>query len=249
MKARAVIVEDEAVLRAQLEELLAGVWPDLEIVASAADGVQALTALEAHRPEVLFLDIEMPGMTGLEVARRASGLCHVVFVTAYTQYAVAAFDAGAVDYVLKPFDEQRLALAVARVQQRLNSRPAQLDSLLSELAAKVAAARPYLRWITAARGANVRLITVDDICYFQSDTKYTRAVTAAGESLIHTPLKELLEQLDPAVFWQIHRSTIVNANAIDNVGRDVTGHVIVRLKGRAETLRVSQPFAYRFRQM
>ena len=249
MKTRAVIVEDEAVLRAQLEELLAGVWPELEIVASAADGIQALAALEEHRPEVLFLDIEMPGMTGLEVAREASGRCHVVFVTAYTQYAVAAFDAGAVDYVLKPFDEQRLALAVTRVQQRLNSRPALLDNLLAELAAKVAAARPYLRWITAARGANVRLITVEDICYFQSDTKYTRAVTAASESLIHTPLKDLLEQLDPAVFWQIHRSTIVNVNAIDNVGRDVTGHVIVRLKGRAETLRVSQVYAYRFRQM
>jgi len=249
MKARAVIVEDEEVLRGQLEELLAMVWPELDIVASAEDGVQGLAALERHHPNVLFLDIEMPGLSGLEVARVASGRCHVVFVTAYSRYAVAAFDAGAVDYVLKPFNEQRLALAVARVQQRLNSRPAQLDQLLTELAARVAAARPYLRWITAARGANVRLITVDDICYFQSDTKYTRAVTADTESLIHTPLKELLETLDPALFWQIHRSTIVNVNAIDSVGRDVTGHVIVRLKGRNETLRVSQPFAYLFRQM
>jgi len=249
MKARAVIVEDEEVLRGQLEELLAMVWPELDIVASAEDGVQGLAALERHHPNVLFLDIEMPGLSGLEVARVASGRCHVVFVTAYSRYAVAAFDAGAVDYVLKPFNEQRLALAVARVQQRLNSRPAQLDQLLTELAARVAAARPYLRWITAARGANVRLITVDDICYFQSDTKYTRAVTADTESLIHTPLKELIDQLDPAMFWQIHRSTIVNVNAIDSVGRDVTGHVIVRLKGRNETLRVSQPFAYLFRQM
>ena len=188
-------------------------------------------------------------MSGLEVAREASGRCHVVFVTAYAQYAVTAFDAGAVDYVLKPFNEQRLALAVARVQQRLNQQPARLDHLLTELASRIAQARPFLRWITAARGANVRLITVEDICYFQSDTKYTRAVTTDGESLISTPLKELLEQLDPAVFWQIHRSTLVNVNAIDSVSRDVTGHVIVRLKGRNETLRVSQPFALLFRQM
>lgn len=249
MKARAIIVEDEAVLREQLEELLAIVWPELEIVARAEDGVLGLAALERHHPEVLFLDIQMPGLSGIELAQRASGRCHVVFVTAYTQYAVSAFEAGAVDYVLKPFNEQRLRLAVARLQQRLNTRPAQLDQLLAELAARVAAAHPYLRWITAARGANVRLITVDDISYFQSDTKYTRAVSVGSESLIHKPLKELLEQLDPAVFWQIHRSTIVNVNAIDSVTRDVTGHVIVRLKGHDETLRVSQPFAHLFRQM
>ena len=249
MKARAIIVEDEAVLRTQLEELLLGVWPELDIVASAEDGVQGRAAIERHHPDVVFLDIQMPGMSGLEVAREASGRCHVVFVTAYAQYAVTAFDAGAVDYVLKPFNEQRLALAVARVQQRLNQQPARLDHLLTELASRIAQARPFLRWITAARGANVRLITVEDICYFQSDTKYTRAVTTDGESLISTPLKELLEQLDPAVFWQIHRSTLVNVNAIDSVSRDVTGHVIVRLKGRNETLRVSQPFAHLFRQM
>jgi DNA-binding LytR/AlgR family response regulator len=183
------------------------------------------------------------------VARHASGRCHVVFVTAYSQYAVAAFDAGAVDYVLKPFNAERLAVACARLQERLGSRPAQLDHLLDQLAARVAQARPYLRWITAARGANVRLITTEEIQYLQSDTKYTRVVTAAGESLIHTPLKDLLEQLDPAVFWQIHRSTIVNAQAIESVGRDAPGHVFVRLKGRDETLRVSQQFAFRFRQM
>jgi DNA-binding LytR/AlgR family response regulator len=249
MKVRAILVEDEAVLRDQLQELLAMVWPGLEIAAAAQDGVQGLAALERHRPDVVFLDVEMPGMSGLEVARHASGRCHVVFVTAYSQYAVAAFDAGAVDYVLKPFNAERLAVACARLQERLGSRPAQLDHLLDQLAARVAQARPYLRWITAARGANVRLITTEEIQYFQSDTKYTRVVTAAGESLIHTPLKDLLEQLDPAVFWQIHRSTIVNAQAIESVGRDAPGHVFVRLKGRDETLRVSQQFAFRFRQM
>ena len=249
MKARAIIVEDEAILRMQLEELLADIWPELDIVASAEDGVQGRAAIEQHHPDVVFLDIQMPGLSGLEVAREASGRCHVVFVTAYAQYAVTAFDAGAVDYVLKPFNEQRLALAVARVQQRLHQQPAQLDHLLTELASRIVQARPFLRWITAARGASVRLITVDDICYFQSDTKYTRAVTADGESLISTSLRDLLEQLDPAVFWQIHRSTLVNVSAIDSVSHDVTGHVIVRLKGRNETLRVSQPFAHLFRQM
>jgi DNA-binding LytR/AlgR family response regulator len=249
MKARAILVEDEAVLREQLEELLGLVWPDLEIVAQAADGVEGLAALQRHRPDVVFLDVEMPGMSGLEVARHASGRMHVVFVTAYSQYAVAAFDAGAVDYVLKPFDAERVAIAAKRVQDRLGSQPAQLDQLLSQLAARVAQAKPYLRWITASRGANVRLITTDEISYFQSDTKYTRVVTGSTESLIGTPLKELLEQLDPAVFWQIHRSTIVNVQAIDSVGRDAAGHVIVHLKGRSETLRVSQQYAYRFRQM
>jgi DNA-binding LytR/AlgR family response regulator len=249
LKPRAVVVEDEAVLRAKLEELLAKVWPDVEIVASAADGVQGLAALDKHRPDVLFLDIEMPGLSGIEVARHASGRCHVVFVTAYSEYAVAAFEAGAIDYVLKPFNAERLALAVTRVRERLHMPAKRIDTLLTELAARVAAARRYLRWITASRGANVRLITVEAICYFQADTKYTRAVSADSEALIHTPLKELIEQLDPALFWQIHRSTIVNVNAIDNVGRDLSGHVIVRLKGRRETLRVSQAFAYRFRQM
>jgi DNA-binding LytR/AlgR family response regulator len=249
MKARAVIVEDEALLREQLVELLAGIWPELDIVASVGDGAQGLAALDRHGPDVLFLDVEMPEMSGLEVARRANGRCHVAFVTAYSQYAVAAFDAGAVDYVLKPIDEQRLAVACRRLQQRLGTQPAALDRVLAQLAARVAEARPYLRWITASRGANVRMITVDEICYFQSDTKYTRVVTADSEALIQMPLKALLEQLDPAAFWQIHRSTIVNAQAIESVGRDGSGHALLRLKTRPESLRVSQQFAYRFRQM
>jgi DNA-binding LytR/AlgR family response regulator len=250
MNVRAVLVEDEELLREQLDELLGRVWPELVIAAGVSDGKQALDALERHRPDVLFLDIEMPGMSGIEVARRASGRCHVVFVTAYSQYALAAFDAGAVDYVLKPFDEQRLAVAVGRVKERLHQRPAQLDSLLAELVAKVAAARPYLRWITASRGANVRLITVDDIQFFQADTKYTRIACSDGsEALIGKPLRELLDELDPAVFWQVHRATIVNVVAIEVVTRDLGGHVVLRLKGRDETIRVSQPYTYRFRQM
>jgi DNA-binding LytR/AlgR family response regulator len=246
----AIVVEDEPLLRRQLEELLADLWPDLDVVATAEDGEAALEALRRHRPDVMFLDIVMPGSTGIDVAREASGRCHVVFITAHSHYAVAAFEAGAVDYVLKPIDEGRLSLAVARLRERLraSAAPAPLDGLLTELAARLARARPYLRWITVARGSNVRLISVDEIAYFQSDARYTRAVTADSDSLIRTPLKELLGALDPAQFWQIHRSTIVNLSAIDAVGRNAVGHLVVRLKQRPEPLRVSQPFAHRFRQ-
>jgi DNA-binding LytR/AlgR family response regulator len=245
----AVIAEDVPVLRAQLEELLGEVWPELEVLACAEDGLQAALALEGHNPTVLFLDIQMPGLTGLEVARQASGRCHVVFVTAYDQYAVAAFEEGAVDYVMKPLSAARLATACGRVKKRLSSAPADLDRLLGMLAQRAAQAQRYLRWINASQGADVRLITVDEICYFQSDTKYTRAVTPDSESLIRKSLRELLEELDPSSFWQIHRSTVVNVNAIAGVSRDFAGHLFVKLKARKETLAVSQPFAHLFRQM
>jgi len=249
MNARAIVVEDEVTLRQQLEELLAAVWPELEIVASVGDGVQALAALERHRPDLMFLDVEMPEMSGIEVARHASGRCHVAFVTAYSSYATQAFDAGAVDYVLKPINRERLAVACKRLQERLASVPADLEQVLAQLAARVAKAKPYLRWITASRGANVRMITIDEVCYFQADTKYTLVALADGESLIHIAIRDLLEQLDPQMFWQIHRSTIVNVQEIETIGRDDTGHVSVRMKHRVEPLRVSQQFAYRFRQM
>jgi DNA-binding LytR/AlgR family response regulator len=249
MKARAIVVEDEITLRQQLEELLARIWPELQIVASVGDGVQALAALQRHRPDLMFLDVEMPEMSGIEVARRASGQCHVAFVTAYSSYATQAFDAGAVDYVLKPFNEERLALACQRLQGRLATAPANLEQVLAQLAARVAQAKPYLRWITASRGMNVRMFTTDEICYFQADTGYTLVATADGDALINMPLKDLLEQLDPQMFWQVHRSTIVNVQEIDSIGRDAAGHVTLRLKQRDDTLRVSQQFAYRFRQM
>jgi len=245
----ALIAEDEPVLREQLRELLGAVWPELKIVASAENGLQAIKALEKHAPDVLFLDIQMPGLTGLEVARRASNRHHVVFVTAYNQYAVAAFEEGAVDYVMKPLSAERLATACARVKSRLNAAPANLENLLRALAKISVPAQPYLRWINASMGADVKLITVDEVCYFQSDTKYTRVVTDDGESLIRKSLKELLKELDPNLFWQIHRSTIVNVNAIGTVSRDLAGRLIVRLKGRRETLQVSQPYSHLFRQM
>jgi DNA-binding LytR/AlgR family response regulator len=245
----AVIAEDEPVLRAQLKELLGAVWPELAVAAAAEDGLQAMQALEQHAPDVLFLDIQMPGLTGLEVGRHASGRHHVVFVTAYDQYAVAAFDEGAVDYLMKPLTAGRLATACERVKARLSSAPPNLDVLLDALASRVAQTSPYLRWINASLGADVKLITVDEVCYFQSDTKYTRLVTGDSEALIRKSLKELSNELDPAQFWQIHRSTIVNVNTIAGVSRELSGRLIVKLKNRNETLAVSQQFAHRFRQM
>ncbi|MEO8717515.1 MAG: LytTR family DNA-binding domain-containing protein [Burkholderiales bacterium] len=244
----AILAEDEPVLRTQLQDLLGDVWPELQIVAIAQDGVQAIEALEQHAPDLLFLDIEMPGLTGLDVARRASNRVHVVFVTAYQQHAVAAFEEGAVDYVMKPLSAERLATACDRAKSRLSATPANLENLLRALAG-MSPQKPYLRWINASMGTDVKLITVDEVRYFQSDTKYTRVVTAGAESLIRKSLKELVEELDPALFWQIHRSTIVNVGAIAGVSRDFGGHLVVRLKDRKETLAVSEPFAHLFRQM
>lgn len=247
--ARAIVAEDEAMLRAHVVELLAAAWPELQVVAVAQDGSQAIRLLEQHRPDILFLDIQMPEASGLEVARRASGRSHVVFVTAYDQYAVSAFEEGAVDYVMKPLSGARIAMAVQRVKQRLSSAPANLANLVTSLANAPAANGRYLRWINASRGADVQLITTDEVRYFQSDTKYTRVVAAKRQGLIRKTIKQLVQELDPLVFWQVHRATIVNLNAIENVGRDLNGHVVLRLKGTDEVLPVSQPFAHLFRQM
>jgi len=197
---------------------------------------------------VVFLDIHMPEASGLAVARHASGRCHVVFVTAYDRYAVAAFEEGAVDYVMKPLSGARIGTAVQRVKERMSAQPAKLDALLQRLDA--APGRDgHLRWINASRGDEIHLITTDEIRYFQSDSKYTRVVHAGGEALIRKTIRELCAELDPAVFWQVHRSTIVNLNAVAKVSRDENGRVILRLKDRGDVLLVSQPYAHLFRQM
>lgn len=245
----AVIAEDEPVLRAELRDNLLRLWPGLRVVAEAVDGIDALDALERCRPQVMFLDIEMPGLSGLEVARAASGRCHVVFVTAYDQHAVLAFEQGAVDYVMKPFSAARLATSITRLRQRLESTPPQpLDGLLRALA-EHAPKRAWLRWINASQGQNVRLVTTDEICYFKADSKYTLVVTADAESLIRKPIKELIDELDPEVFWPIHRGVVVNVNAIAVAHRKLNGQYELRLKVRKEVLAVSETFAYRFRQI
>jgi len=246
---KAVIAEDEPVLRAELRGTLAKIWPELVVCSEAGDGIEALRALHEYAPDILFLDIQMPGMSGLEVAKQASGKCHVAFVTAYDEYAVAAFEKGAVDYVMKPFSAARLATTVERLKEKAARTPANLDGLLRVLADAAKGHKEYLRWITASQGDELRLITVDEICYFQADNKYTIVVTPQQESLIRRPIKELIDELDPQVFWQIHRGTLVNVNAIAGVTRDMGGHLRVKLKQRKETLPVSEPYYHLFKQM
>jgi DNA-binding LytR/AlgR family response regulator len=244
----AAIAEDEPLLRAELREALARVWPQLQICGEAEDGLQALRILDSCNPRVLFLDIQMPGVSGLEVARRASGRCHVVFVTAYDEYAVAAFEQGAVDYVMKPFTAERIATTVKRLRERLEESPPLLDQVIAMLT-RLPVATEYLRWVRASVGTEIRLAAVEEILYFKSDNKYTVAVLADVELPIRKPVRELLTELDPGQFWQIHRSTIVNLAAIAGVRHGLDGHLYVHLRGRRETLRVSKPFAARFRQM
>ena len=249
MQPRVLIAEDEALLREQLRELLTAAWPEAQIVAQAADGAEALQAMATCNPDVLFLDIEMPEASGLEVARKASGRCHVVFVTAYDQFAVAAFEQGAVDYVMKPLSGRRIATAVERLKGRFRSAPANLDGLIDGMGRAPARAGQYLRWINASQAKGVQLIVTDEIRYFQSDSKYTRVVAARREGLIRKSIKELVAELDPLSFWQVHRSTIVNLHAVERVERDFRGNVVLHLKDRPELLQVSQPFAHLFRQM
>ncbi len=251
MNPTAVVAEDEAPLRGELVEQLGKLWPELSIVGEADDGLEALRLLDHHRPDILFLDIEMPGAKGIDVARQANGRSHVVFVTAYDQYAVAAFDQGAVDYLLKPLDGARLFTAISRLKSRLSQGqpPAQLGGTLDQIAARPAATRAPLRWINASVGQTLRLITVDEVMFFQSDNKYTRLGLKDGEALIRKPLKELIEELDSQQFWQIHRSTLVNVNAVASVSRDFRGRMQLKLKHGSEMLLVAESCTHLFRQM
>jgi DNA-binding LytR/AlgR family response regulator len=251
--ATALIADDEPLLRAQLSESLSQLWPELRIVAQAAHGEEAVRLFAERQPQIAFLDIEMPGMDGLQAAAQIKGLAHVVFITAYHQYAVDAFDRGAIDYVLKPATEKRLADTVARLKARvLQPVPSgeALDSVLAQVSAALGrnGASARLRWIQASVGNQIRLIPVHDVLFFQSDLKYTRVVTAAGESLIRRPLKELLDELDSERFWQIHRSTVVNSAAIAHVLREDERMLLV-LKEHPERLEVSRSFTHLFRSM
>jgi DNA-binding LytR/AlgR family response regulator len=252
---KAIIAEDEALLRDELVSQVRRAWPELEIVAECEDGGAALDAIDTYRPDIAFLDIRMPGITGLEVAAaaaQASPQTQVVFVTAYNQYAIDAFDRGAVDYLLKPVKPERLEATVARLQAQDTSQDAaSLAALLEKLGAlpRQAGAVEPLTWLTASSGRETRLILVDDVAYFQADHKYTTVVTADGEALLRTSLRELLPRLDPAHFKQIHRSTIVNFKAVAGIVRDDSGRGSVRLKQRPETLAVSLPFMALFKHM
>jgi len=249
--ATAIIAEDEPILRTQLEGKLRKLWPELEIIASVEDGAAALEALEERTPDLMFLDIQMPEMTGVEVARHVAGRAHVVFVTAYDQYAIQAFETGAVDYILKPATDERLKLTLDRLKARLEAPtpPPDLNEVLAKLTEQLSFGKQRLQWIKATVGQNLRLIPVGDVLFFQSDEKYTRVAMAEGEALIKTSIRELLDGLDPELFWQIHRSTLVNVNAISGVTRDFRGQAHVRIKGKDESLVVSRIYSHLFKQM
>jgi DNA-binding LytR/AlgR family response regulator len=242
----AIIAEDEPLLRAEIREALHALWPELQIVAEVGDGIHAVEALERHAPNIAFLDIQMPGHSGLEVARHASGKVHVIFVTAFDEYAVAAFERGALDYIVKPVTMERLRLTVARLQQRVREPPADLTSLVEIMKAAVDGVR-YLKWLTVPHGDQRRVLAVSDISYLRADNKYTTIVARTGTFLLNSPLKEMHGKLDPEVFWQIHRSIIVNVSAIDTIQRALRGTLEVKLKDRRELLPVSAPYAHLFR--
>jgi DNA-binding LytR/AlgR family response regulator len=246
---KVLIAEDESLLRVELRDALTALWPEVDICAEVENGFEALNALKLHEPQILLLDIQMPGLTGLEVARHASGRAHVAFITAHDQHAVAAFERGAVDYVLKPISLTRLAVTVDRLKERLKNAPADLGQLLQWLKTSVPSANRYLRWISVARGEEIRLITTEEICYFRSAEKYTAVVTAEGEHLIGTALKVLCEQLDPTTFVRVHRGVVVNLNAIRSLHRDFRGRLEIRLKQRPDILPVSAAHATFFKQL
>ena len=249
----AIIADDERLMREQLRTRLAEVWPDLQIIAEARNGDEAVAAVNEHHPDLAFLDIRMPGMTGIEAARAIGDACHVVFITAYNEYAVDAFEQGAVDYVLKPAERERLELTVGRLKKRLGTRPSDLGDLLAKLSARLdgddPAGKAPLKWIQASVGQQLRMIPVGDVLFFTSDEKYTRVQTETFEALIRKPIKDLVDELDPEQFWQIHRSTIVNAKAISGITRDFRGRQLVLIKGSNEKLEVSRNYTHLFKQM
>ena len=244
----ALIAEDEPMLKAQLKARLAEAWPELAIVAEAENGEEAVMLAKVEQPDVVFLDIRMPLLTGLDVAKAIAGGPHVVFVTAYDEYAVAAFEEGAVDYLLKPPTPERIAKVVARLKVRLGTPPADLAALLARLAAREVPGAT-LKWVRASLGSAMRMIAIDDVLYFQSEDKYTKVVTADGDALIRKPIKELYDEVDHEQFWQVHRGTIVNLRAIAKVERDWRDQPLLTLKDRSEKLTVSRTFAHLFKAM
>lgn len=249
MNATALIAEDEPLLRTELRETLAALWPELTICAETGDGAATLLALERYKPTILFLDIHMPGLTGLEIADHASGRSHVVFVTAFSEHATAAFEQGALDYVVKPFSVARLAKTVSRLKERLRTTPANLSGLTETLRAAAQPEAKFVRWLTVPHGRELRVVTTDEICYLRAANKYTSLFTVNGEYLLTNTLKAVREKLDPQVFWQIHRSFIVNVAAIHTIHRSFHGSFEVQLKQRRELLPVSEAYSHLFRHL
>jgi len=251
----AIIADDERLMRDQLRMRLGQVWPELEIIGEAKNGEEAIALVQSLRPNFAFLDIRMPGKTGLDAAAEIGTQCHLVFITAYNQYAVEAFERGAVDYVLKPAELERLQLTCERLKSRLTGpnpvAPPDLSEMVVQLAKQmgIAPKKQFLQWIQASIGQDLRMIPVEDILFFRSDEKYTCVQTKSFEALIRKPVRDLAEELDPELFWQIHRSTLVNVNAIEGVTRDLRGRHLVMVKGQSEKLEVSRSYLHLFKQM
>lgn len=253
MTATALIVDDESPMRDQLRMRLAEVWPELEIAGEAANGIEALEMAARLKPAIVFLDIRMPGPSGIETARQLYRQSQVVFVTAYDQYAVEAFEQGAMDYLLKPVTAERLRMTCERLRQRIGKAPDNIDEKIAQLARILERGQParpqYLRWIQAQVGSSLRMVSTKEILFFQSDDKYTLVQTAQAELLIRKTLKELAEELDPDEFWRIHRSTLVRVDAIAEVARDERGRQMLRLRNYPKLLEVSRNHAGLFQQM
>jgi DNA-binding LytR/AlgR family response regulator len=249
MSTTAIIAEDEPLLRAELRQALATLWPELVVVAEAGDGAEAIREMDRHHPAIVFLDIQMPGLSGLDIAARASGRAHVVFVTAYNEHAAAAFEQGAIDYVVKPLSMVRLAKTVDRLKERLRGTPADLHGLTALLKTIVREESRYVRWLTVPHGRELRIVTTDEICYLRAANKYTSLFTANAEYLLTSTLKYMREKLDPQYFWQIHRSFVVNVRAVQTVHRSFHGSFEVQLRHRRELLPVSSAYAHLFKQL
>ena len=250
----AIIADDEEQLRVHLRSKLADLWPELIISGEANNGLEALDLIKSHRPAIVFLDIKMPGLTGIEVAQKISADCRVVFITAYDQYAIEAFENEAIDYILKPVTEKRLQKTVQRLKKQIVTTPEPSPKFADTMERLIAAlnhkeASGYLKWLRVRHGDEVRLIAVDDVCYFKAEDKYTIVKTQQGESLIRKSIRQLTEELDPDQFWRIHRGTIISIHQIAKVSRSFAGRYIIKLKDLPETLTVSRSYAHLFKQM
>jgi DNA-binding LytR/AlgR family response regulator len=249
----AVVADDERLMREQIIDRLKEAWPELLIVGEASNGREAIAMVQSLQPDIVFLDISMPGMDGIETAQALAGRAHVVFVTAHDQYAISAFEHGAVDYLLKPAEPERVVLTCQRLRERLKQAPDPMDEVLAQLSQRLGTGglkpREYMRWVQASVGANIRMIPTSEILFFRAEDKYTLVKTRGFEALIRKPIKELIEELDPDEFWQIHRSTVVRVDAVEQVSRDFRGHQIVHVRGSDEKLEVSRTFNHLFKQM
>jgi len=249
----AVVADDERLMREQIIDRLKEAWPELLIVGEASNGREAIAMVQSLQPDIVFLDISMPGMDGIETAQALAGRAHVVFVTAHDQYAISAFEHGAIDYLLKPAEPERVALTCQRLRERLKQAPDPMNEVLEQLSQRLGAGglkpREYMRWVQASVGANIRMIPTSDILFFRAEDKYTRVQTQGFEALIRKPIKELIDELDPNEFWQIHRATVVRVDAVEQVSRNFRGKQVVHVKGSTEKLEVSRTFNHLFKQM